>query len=390
LKTVITGGNLVTPDQLLPGHTLVIEGQKISAIGSREISPDPGVLVISAAGLWVCPGFIDIHAHGAMGSGTMDATPAAIHRLARFKARHGVTSYLPTTWSARPTAIMKAIENIAGCPQPKDGARHLGVHIEGPYLNKAHRGAQLPDLIRPPDPQEYEAWLETGVIRLVTLAPEIEGALDFVDRAVPDGVEFAIGHSGATFEQILEAADHGVRHVTHLFNGMAGLHHRRPGTVGGCLAEDRLLTQLIADGIHVHPALVKVAARAKTPARMILITDAIRGAGLADGDYEFGDQVMFVRDGVSRTPQGHLSGSTLTMDLGLRNLIDFTGLSLQEALPMATSVPAESIGLAGIKGALVPGADADLVFLDAALEVRKTMILGRIVYDADESTATNI
>jgi N-acetylglucosamine-6-phosphate deacetylase len=225
--------------------------------------------------------------------------------------------------------------------------------------------------------------LETGVVRLVTVAPEVEGALAFVDRALPDGVEFAIGHSGASYEEVVEAADHGVRQVTHLFNGMLGLHHRRPGTLGGCLVEDRLYTQLIVDGIHLHPAMVKLAVRAKTPARSILITDAIRGTGLPDGDYDFDGQVMSVRDGVPRTPSGSLSGSTLTMDQGLRNLINYTGLPLQEVLPMATSVPAESIGLEGRKGVLALGADADLIFLDAALQVRKTMILGRTIYDAE-------
>ena len=381
MKTYITGGTLVTPHRILPGYTLVIEGEKIVSIESGELALDPGAVVISAAGHWVCPGFIDVHTHGAVGVGAMDATPEAIHRMARFKAQHGVTSYLPTTWSAAPDRVIKAIENVAACPQPEEGAHHLGVHVEGPYLNVAHKGAQLPEVIRLPDPQEYEAWLETGVVRLVTIAPELEGALDFVDRAVPDGVEFAIGHSGASYEEVVEAADHGVRQVTHLFNGMLGLHHRRPGTLGGCLVDDRLYAQLIVDGIHLHPAMVKLAVRAKSPVRSILITDAIRGTGLPDGDYNFDGQVMSVRDGVSRTPEGSLSGSTLTMDQGLRNLINFTGLPLQEALPMATAVPAASIGLEGQKGVLAPGADADLIFLDAGLKVRKTMILGRTVYD---------
>lgn len=383
MKIYISGGTLVTPHRILPGHTLVIEGEKISAIGSGEIGVEPGSAVISAAGYWICPGFVDIHTHGAIGVGTMDATIEAIHKMARFKAKHGVTSYLPTTWSATPERVIRAIRNVADCPQPEEGAQHLGVHVEGPYLNVDHRGAQLPEVIRPPDPEEYETWLETGVVRLVTVAPEVEGALAFVDRALPDGVEFAIGHSGAAYDQVVEAADHGVRQVTHLFNGMLGLHHRRPGTLGGCLADDRLYAQLIVDGIHLHPAMVKLAVRAKSPARAILITDAIRGAGLPDGDYDFDGQVMSVRNGVSRTPAGSLSGSTLTMDQGLRNLINFTGLPLQEVLPMATAVPAESIGFSGRKGVLAPGADADLVFLDAGLEVCKTMILGRTVYDAE-------
>jgi N-acetylglucosamine-6-phosphate deacetylase len=164
---------------------------------------------------------------------------------------------------------------------------------------------------------------------------------------------------------------------------MLGLHHRSPGTLGGCLTDDRLYTQLIVDGIHLHPAMVKLAVRAKSTSRSILITDAIRGTGLPDGDYNLNEQPMSVRNGVCRTPEGSLSGSTLTMDRGVRNLIDFTGLPLQEVLPMATAVPAEAMGLSGQRGILAPGANADIVFLNANMEVRKTMVLGRVVYDAE-------
>jgi N-acetylglucosamine-6-phosphate deacetylase len=381
MRTHISGGTLVTPHEILREHTLVIEEDTILAVEPNPLLPEPEDVVIDATRKWVCPGLIDLHGHGAMGVNVMEGRYEDVHQIAKFYAKHGVTAYLPSTWSAGPEQIMRAITSVATCPQFDDGAQHLGIHVEGPYLNPDHRGAQPREVIRKPDPAEYEAWLETGIVRLVTIAPEIEGALEFIDMAVPQGVEFAIGHSGASYEEVVTAADHGVRQVTHLFNGMLGLHHRRPGTLGGCLVEDRLYVQIIADGIHVHPEMIKLAVRVKPPGRVILITDAIRGAGMPDGDYDFGGQIVSVRDGVSRTPEGGLAGSTLTMDHALRNVMSFTGLPLNKVLPMATSVPAEAMGLADEKGSLRPGADADIVLLDRGLHVDMTMIGGRVVYE---------
>lgn len=388
MKTWVIGGTLLTPHQVLPDHTLIIKDGKFADILAGVPQPATGDRVVDATGFLLTPGFLDIHTHGALGGDTMDASCDTLHKMAHFFVKHGVTAYLPTTWSAHPRRILQAIENVASCSQPEDGAHHLGVHVEGPYLNIDHRGAQRPEVIRTPDAEEYTTWLESGVLCLVTLAPEVEGALDFVERGVSQGVEFAIGHSGATFEQVAAAADRGVRQATHLYNGMLGLHHRRPGTVGGCLLDDRIYTQIIVDGVHVHPAMVRLAICAKTPARTILITDAICGTGLPDGDYEFDGQVMYVRGGVSRTPAGGLSGSTLTMDQALRNAIQFTGLPLNEVLPMATSVPAEAMGWQGKKGSLARGADADLVFLDEALNVLKTFVAGRVVFEAEGAGAT--
>jgi len=377
----IVNGRIITPDGVLTDHTLITDGGLIRALIPSDSAP-PDSEMIDAGGQWVAPGFIDVHVHGGGGHDMMDATPEAIHGMARFFARHGVTSYLPTTMSAPAEAIVRALENVAACPQPEDGAQHLGVHVEGPYLSADFPGAQAPDILRLPDPAEYARWFASGVVRLITLAPELDGALEMVDEGVRRGIEFAIGHSGASYEQVLMAADHGVRQATHTFNGMLGLHHRKPGTLGGVLTDDRIYAQIISDGIHTHPAMVKLLVRAKGTDRTLLITDAIRAAGLPDGDYDLGNQPVTVRDGICRIANGSLAGSTATMDAVLRNVMQFAGLSLPEAIPMATAVPAAAMNLTGRKGVIRPGADADIVLLDDNVQARLTMVCGRVVYTA--------
>ena len=380
MRTLISGGTLLTPHKALRDHTLIIEQGKIAEVATGRVTPLSNDQKIDASGCWVAPGLIDVHVHGGMGYDAMDATPEAIGSMGRFFAQHGVTSYLPTTMTAPEDAIQGAIDNVARCSQPDDGAEHLGLHLEGPYLNLDHRGAQHPEHFRAPNAAEYERWFESGHIRLITVAPELEGAQPFIAAGVERGLEFAIGHSGASYEQVVEAADWGVRQATHTFNGMLGLHHRTPGTLGGVLTDERIYCQVIVDGIHVHPAMVKLMIRAKGVQRTILITDAVRAAGLQDGTYDLGGQSMTVTNGVARIASGSLAGSTLTLDAALRNVIEYAGVSLPEALLMVTAVPAQALHLEGRKGVLAPGADADIVLLDSDLKVSMTLVGGRVVY----------
>lgn len=378
----IVGGTLLTPHQKLADHTVVIAGGEITSILPASDSPPATGRVINAEGLWVVPGFIDVHVHGAAGFDAMDATPEALHRMAAYFARHGVTGYLPTTMSASAEAVLAAAQNVADARQPPAGARHLGVHLEGPYLNPEHGGAQPGEVLRDPNPGEYGAWFATGAVRLVTLAVERPGSEGLIRYALERGAELAVGHSGAGYEEVCAAADLGLRQATHTFNGMSELHHRRPGILGAVLTDDRIYAQVIVDLIHVHPAVVKLIVRAKGVERTILITDAMRATGLADGEYDLGQQTITVRDGVARTAAGHLAGSTLTMDRALRHVMHAAGLSLQEALPMATAVPAEALGMAEKKGVLAAGADADVVLLEQDLTVRRTMVAGKTVFKA--------
>ena len=379
MPVYITGGTLVTPYQMLHGQALVIEDTRITALIPAQAVP-AGADVIDAGGAYVVPGFIDVHVHGGSGADTMDATPEALHTMARFFARHGVTSYYPTTMSAPAADIRRAIENVAATSQPADGAQHLGVHVEGPYLNPDYPGAQPPSVLRLPDPDEYQHWLDSGVVKLITLAPEMPGAHDLIHAGRARGIEFAAGHTGATYDEIETAVGIGLQQATHTFSAMSPLHHRRPGTVGAVLTDDRIYAQLIGDGVHTHPAVIKLLARAKGTARTILITDAMRAAGMPDGEYDLGGALVRVQGGVARLSEDVLAGSTATMDAVLRNMLTYGGLSLTDALPMATAVPAEAMGLAGRKGVLAPGADADLALLDARYHVCLTMVGGRVAY----------
>ncbi len=380
MKTYISGAHLVTPQQSLPGMNVVLENGKIGEISASPLKPEKGSVQIDGGGMYLCPGFIDVHIHGAMQMDTMDAEPGSLAGISRYCAEHGVTAFYPTTWSSSPGDILAAIQAVQESQGKLPGAAAPGVHLEGPYINASYRGAQAPAMIRNPVKEEYEQWFRTGAVRLITLAPEIPGGMELVKAAAANQVRLAIGHSAATYDQVIAAANAGVTQATHLFNGMGGLHHREPGTVGGILDDERIFAQIICDGIHLHPAVVRLILKAKSAARVILITDSVSGAGLLDGDYEHNGQKFFVRDGTVRTPDGGLAGSTIALDGALRNMMTFTGKPLPEILPMLTSSPAEAMGISGSKGFIQAGYDADLVLLNKQFHVEMTLVNGKVVY----------
>jgi N-acetylglucosamine-6-phosphate deacetylase len=379
----ILGVTILTPETILPEHSLLIENGQIVSISSQPVEMDAPTL--NARGYTLIPGLIDIHTHGGDGADTMDATPEAIYTIARFLARHGVTSYLPTTITASAEATRRAIANLRNLPQPEDGAQHLGIHLEGPYLCHEQRGAQPAAHLRNPDPAEYADWFSDDLVRLITLAPELEGAEELIRRAAAKGVEIALGHTAADAETARKAVNLGVRQATHIFSGMPAFHHRLLNVLSVALTDDRLYAQAIVDGIHIHPDVVRMLVRIKSPRHLILISDSIRAAGLGDGEYDLGGETVRVQNGITRRAyDGGLAGSTLTMDAALQNVMKFANLSLADALPMATSVPAEAMGWSGRKGVIRVGADADLVLLDKNLNVCLTMVAGRIVYQTED------
>jgi len=334
-------------------------------------------------GLSLLPGFIDLHAHGAVGQEVMDGSADGIRQMARYWAQHGVTAFLPTTWTASPAAIAGALAAAQAALGPvPGGATVLGVHMEGPYLNAAKTGAQDQTLIRRADLAEARAYLDSGLVRLITLAPEFPENLALVEACAARGVAVSAGHTTAGLAELRVAVQRGLRHVTHCYNAMTPLGHRDLGTVGAAMSLPELNVELIADNIHVAPEAQKILVQVKGPERVILVTDSLRGAGLPDGDYAIDSRTITIRNGEVRLPDGTLAGSVLTMEKALRNVMAAAGLPLRAAWPMSSLNAAREIGVSHRKGSLEPGKDADLVLLDANFEVRMTVREGEIVFEA--------
>jgi N-acetylglucosamine-6-phosphate deacetylase len=315
----------------------------------------------------------------------MDADPVGLCAVARFYGSHGVTSYLPTTWTAPRDAISKALQAIAEVGgRVEGGATILGAHLEGPYLNAANAGAQDARFIRPPDREEVLGFLDTGVARRITLAPENDEGLWLTGECCRRGIAVSAGHTSATYEQVAEAARNGLGQVTHCFNQMGLLHHRQPGTVGAALDLPEIACELIADGVHIHPAVMRILVEVKGPERVILVTDALRWAGSKEGthvaDDKFDNRQMIVNDGAVRLADGTLAGSTLTMEKALQNITRATGKSIAQLWPASSLNAARALGITSRKGSLEVGKDADLVLLDAGFNVRLTVAEGEIIH----------
>jgi N-acetylglucosamine-6-phosphate deacetylase len=364
------------PGRAEPDHLRLPSGQLLTEVHAPEI--------VDAAGAWLLPGFIDVHVHGAMGHETMDGEADGLRAMARFYASHGVTSYLATTWTASGPATLRALDAVVRAMEaPGDGARLLGAHLEGPYLAARRCGAQAVDLIRDGDLDELLGFLATGVVRLITLAPEVEGNQEIIVACREHGVTVSAGHTDATYAQMLGAVSLGLAHVTHTFNAMSPLHHREPGVVGAAMRLRELTVELIADNVHVHPAAMYALLAVCGPGRVVLITDAIRAAGLPPGDYPIGDRTVMVDHDSVRLPGGALAGSVLTLDAALRNLSRASERGLGELWPTASLNAARVAGVADRTGAIVVGHDADLVLVGDDVDVRLTIVAGRIVHRAD-------
>lgn len=360
------------------------DGGKITAFGHGEPDAAPAdARVIDADGHHLLPGFVDIHVHGCMNTDTMDATPDALQTMARFYAQHGVTSFLATTWTDTEDRITAALHNAKAClgPMP-DGATLRGVHLEGPYINPAKGGAQNGALIRRASRDEAQPWLDLDVIRLVSLAPEYAENTWLIDACVERGITVSAAHTGGTYEDIVAAHERGLTHATHTYNAMTGLHHRKPGVLGAVMSIPGITCELIADNIHVHPAAMRLLWHAKNFGGVVLITDAVRAAGMPDGVYPIDEREIVVRDGVAQLPDGTLAGSTLTMDQALKNFAAATGSTLATIYEAATLAPAEVAGISEVTGSIAAGKDADLVLLDDGYNVLLTVALGQVVYEA--------
>ena len=384
---IIKNARIVAEAARYDGAWLRVEKGKIAAIAPGEPPELAEANIIDANGATLLPGFIDIHAHGGGGFDVMDGDADSLAGMARFFARGGVTAFLATTWTDSREGIQQALQAAASAQDmPTGGARLLGAHLEGPYLNAEKCGAQHSAYIRRADPAEALPWLDLNVIRLLSLAPEFPENHWLIKEAVSRGVRVSVAHSNGSYDQIRSARDLGLSHATHAFNAMSPLHHREPGVVGAVLSLDDINCELICDLEHAHPAAIKILWRCKGVDRLILITDSVKIAGLPDGRYQFSHQEVEKKDGSVRIrADGSLAGTTLTMNAALRNLMSVTKLPVEALWRTASLNPARAAGVEDRKGSIALGKDADLVLVDDEMNVHMTMVEGRIVYSRDEA-----
>ena len=374
--TVLLRARRVLSEQgWLDDHQLRIEGDTLVAI-----EPIPAGTMARDAEL-LCPAYIDIHVHGGNGVDVMDDAPDVLDKLALHKAREGVGGWLPTTVTAPQQEIESALRRIAqrsisGGP----GATVLGSYLEGPYFTPENKGAHLPELFQELKISELDRLIDISqnTLRVVALAPEKPAALDAIKHLKIRGIRVMLGHSAASYEQTLRAFDAGADGLVHCFNGMTGLHHRQPGMAGAGLTDKRAWLELIADGHHVHPAIMSLSC-ACAKSRIILITDAMRAAGMPDGQYEICGYEVSMRNGVVRTSAGGLAGSTLALDAAVRNLVNDVGIAPQDAIQMASLQPAKMLGLDKTLGSLALGKRANIIALDSHLRLQNSWISGQVV-----------
>jgi N-acetylglucosamine-6-phosphate deacetylase len=386
MKTVLTAREVLTPLDRIQHGVVVYEDGVVSEVGNRDCIEIPNrARVIDLKDAILAPGFIDLHIHGAAGHDVMEAEDSALEAVESLIARHGVTSYCPTTVTADRDETIRSleklgrfIERMASHGHANNGrARPLGVHLEGPFLADSRRGVHPPAHLRPPSIELFHAmWTAAvGRVNILTIAPELPGALELIHEAKRRGVVVSLGHSNADLCQAQRGISAGARHATHTFNAMRRLEHRDAGLLGAVLTERGMTADIIVDGIHVEPTVVDLFLRAKGVDGAVLITDATSATGMPDGTYHLGNFEVTVKDGRC-TSHGKLAGSVLTLDRAVRNVMDFAGWRLQDAVRLATYNPARVLGQEKRKGVIACGADADFAVLTKDGEVIKTIIGG--------------
>lgn len=389
MKTIFTARRLYTPLEEIENPWLEVEDGNITAVSSRLGKEVPGgASLVDLGDAVLAPGFVDIHMHGGAGLDLMRAESAELPRLGKFLATHGVTGYFPTTVAAPLDATCSALDRLAGAIEAAQEssasiggsvqAQPLGIHLEGPFLSHKRRGVHPPENLVAPTVAIFDRLWQAarGLVRMMTIAPELAGATEVIAEAARRNVCVSIGHSDAEMPIAQAAVKAGARHATHTFNAMRPLDHRDPGIIGEVLTDDRLSADIIVDGIHVSPAVVQLFLLAKGSERAVLITDAISATGMPDGRYQLGPIQVDVKEGRC-TSGGSLAGSVLTMDRAVRNVTQFARWTLKEAVRAATLNPAKAVGVERRHGVLAMGAGADFVVLSPAGEVQKTIVRGR-------------
>lgn len=378
---VFKGADIITETQTLKGYVLGVE-DKFTVIEPEEKFDLKDAQVIDAKGLIIAPGLIDVHIHGSGGRDAMEGTIDALQAISSSIVKNGVTSFLATTM----TMDRKMVD--ASLSQIRDAARHgmpgaqlLGAHMEGPFINPKYKGAQDAENIRLP---EWE-WIEPfcGVIKIVTLAPELPGANEMAGRLKDHGIIASMGHTAATYEEAMEGIKAGISHATHLFNAMSGVHHRNPGAAVAALSSD-VYCELIADSVHVHPGLFELIRKAKGIDRIILVTDCMEAGGMPDGNYTLGGQPVTVKGNEARLEDGTLAGSVLRLNEGLYNFYKYTNAEIHEVFRTASINPAKELGIDDRKGSIKLGKDADFILIDEYFNVKAAYVRGVCVWEAED------
>jgi N-acetylglucosamine-6-phosphate deacetylase len=386
MKICITAARLFTPTEIVDSPVVVIEDAIIESVSSRALKEVPsGSAQLDFPNLIIAPGYIDIHVHGGAGHDVMQDDPSGRAEFEKAMANTGVTSYLPTTVTASMDRILGAVDRLGNVISAGNadhvhvGARPLGIHLEGPFISPAKCGVHPREHLLEPTPKLFNQIWEAsgGALKMMTVAPELPGSPEVIRIALEQGVHPSIGHSNASFTEALEGIAAGAVSATHTFNAMRPLDHREPGILGAVLSDDRVMADIVADGVHVAPSIVKLFLNAKGLDRAILITDAMSATGMPDGTYQLGSFQVEVRGGRCEF-RGRLAGSVLTLDRAVRNVMTFADWTLQQSVTLATRNPARLIGAEG-KGVIAPGNDADLVLLSPEGNVVHTIIGGRIV-----------
>jgi N-acetylglucosamine-6-phosphate deacetylase len=379
MQTVITAARLIAPDDEIENPVITVEDGIITHIARRSESSLPTGRLVDFPGCTLAPAYFDVHIHGSAGRDAMEATPEAFTTIGRFLARHGVGAYLPTTVTAPLEATLRSLSGMARLIGSTEfGARPLGIHIEGPFLSPHKKGAHPADLLLTPSVDLFDRMWQAseGTIRLMTIAPELPGAIEVITHATALGVRVSLGHSNADSAAAKRGVEAGAASATHTYNAMRAFDHRDPGLLGEVLANDSLFAELICDGLHVAPNAVRIYWKAKGPERAILITDAMGATGMPDGNYKLGELDVRVKDGVCLIGENTLAGSTLTLDRGVRNFAATTGASIAETTRLAARNPARMAGFADEAGSLAVGRSADITVLSPENEVVETILRG--------------
>lgn len=388
MKYFIKASEIYTEDGIINNGCIIVDNDRITKIGFKA---DYGNIdVIDLSKYKIIPGLIDIHIHGAKGYDTMDSSYEALNEISKYLAQNGVTGFLPTTVTADWERIKEAAKNIYKTKEKGvDGASIIGSYIEGPFITEKNKGAHPAKFIRRIDNKEIDDLIHeaNGSIKVITIAPEKQDALELINNLNFKGIKVSIGHTNATFDETKCAVQNGANIAVHAFNGMRGLHHREPGVVGAVLTIDEIYAELIADFIHVHPEVIKILVKCKGPDKISLISDCMRAGGLDDGEYKLGELEVIVKDSVPRLPSGELAGSTFKIINGIENMIKKVGVNPLDAVHMASWVPAKILGIDDEYGSIKEGKKANLTIIDDDYNVIMTIIDGNIVYKNNSSDA---